>query len=241
MKEGKQYEISSGKKNAQYTLRVRYSTCPQYSHYIKNLGTSYEHAKEEVREICAKEEGAYFEEEKIGYALNNYEHFEKEEIRFGKYEGLSIEKVFEIDQKYLIWAKQNILEKFNDYQKEFLKNNVVIPDPKKEPKKEIKVYTAKANEFSTGEKREFEGTVVFRKWDNTSLYETCKTIIDCERFAVYFQTTAKAFDDVRTGDKIVFKATVSGTSIENARGLMVFTKRPKLIEIKEEKENGESV
>lgn len=159
------YYISSGAKTKMYTLRVKYDE----NVYVKNeMGTACVGVKTRdyhVRNLstdAAKAEAKAFEHTgqhlKVSFSLDEINRRTAEEmaaidhsvIRFGKYDGMKVEEVYEIDPEYLMWVADSYTSKKNektiDIIKKMVHNDVVKRDEqlKTEAQKEGKLKAKRA-------------------------------------------------------------------------------------------------
>jgi len=128
------YYISSGRRNAQYTLRMKYNEVvwfnttggPQSSlrerdYHVKNLGRDYgkaiEKAKDYVKKLKVKGQNIQFQD--VGQKeLNKYQEKlpSKSYIKFGKYARTSIEEIVEKNPDYAMWLYKSLYNKLTPYQ-----------------------------------------------------------------------------------------------------------------------------
>lgn len=114
------YYISTGETNAMYTLRVsgskwiggRYPQLVTFDHYVMTLtgsfDTSVDKAKKHLGDnmlhllkVGDESELRKIERKKVDHSI----------IRFGKYSGLTVSEVVDVDRKYLVWCAENMSSK----------------------------------------------------------------------------------------------------------------------------------
>ncbi len=114
------YYIGSGSTNAKYTLRCRFWDFDYSGEkvlrdaYVKTLTTKFEESVERSREyIKVLDSNAPLEAEEFVLRTVKPEKRDHSILRFGKYEGMTIDEVKSEDTDYLVWVAQNMTSKAN--------------------------------------------------------------------------------------------------------------------------------
>lgn len=132
------FYISSGAKNKMYTLRVRFDE-PRFSSFngrtsvvgvvhrdwhVQSLSNDKERAIQKARELVNKNLDISFEVDEWATPTKR-EEGNPMVIRFGKYFGLTLDHVKEIDPQYLIWVAESYSnpkhKDFVEFVKEYMK------------------------------------------------------------------------------------------------------------------------
>ena len=217
MQRNENYYISTGRRGARLTLRVRYEQYYQMAgwmprdNYVRSLGTDPVRAIEVARALAGDTpldiSGAEARLNAPAKALRG------DVFRNGKYKGQQMADVLEEDRGYVLWtlfsAKFKASESFYDTVKQSLTSEErerYFPEPKPELNPE--------QSWSEGDKIQASGTVISVKVDQSPYgYNSLvvKYTVQAEDGNLFwFQSNAKCFDDVMRGDAVTIKGTVSG-------------------------------
>lgn len=225
--------ISSGRKNAQFTLRFHLAASGRISDtYQANLGRDFIKAKQKAAKMAAKQGlplRAYEPEALNNYQFNRDQYHRlssQEAFQFGTFKGCNMKgipfthMVKPEDLKFLAWYAFNAEQftKMNKHSQHYVCANC----------KTFSDWQPKVTEplnVKIGEEITVKGTIVSRKWDQT-MYGSCLkvTVKDADGRVFWMSTTSKTFDGTAVGEMAAIKAKYNGS-----KGTMNFLKGAKVV------------